>query len=125
MDFSVTVPQEWLQRRRSQVAEASRKIRAKKKKEEEELREENAKLRQERTALLNKITELEKTISSVSERDEDLENELLRMQLEQHKGFLKGFLETVASIEPSETSSKGEASLTTKHHFKDEKNLSN
>jgi hypothetical protein len=108
MDFSVTVPQEWLNRRRSQVAEASRKIRAKKKREEEELREENARLRAERTALLDKITELEKSIGSHAEHDEELENELLRTQLEQHKGFLKGFLEAIADVEPKEESSKGE-----------------
>lgn len=110
MNFSVTVPQEWLLRRRNQVAEASRKIRAKKKQEEAELREENQKLREERAAMLQKITDLETSISSLSERDADLENELLRTQLDQHKGFLRGFLNTIVSLEPSETSSKGEVS---------------
>ena len=107
----MTVPKEWLSRRRSQVAEASRKIRARKRQEEEDLRSENAKLKEERSSLLNKITELEKAIGELTERDLDLENELLRTQLEQHKGFLKGFLETIASVEPSETSSKGEVSF--------------
>jgi len=118
MDFSVTMPEEWLQRRRMQVAEASRKVRARKKREEEELREENTRLREERTSLLSKITDLEKAIGDLTERDLDLENELLRTQLEQHKGFLKGFLETVAELEPSEASSKGEVSsfLCIKHN---------
>ena len=110
----MTVPKEWLSRRRSQVAEASRKIRARKRQEEEDLRSENAKLKEERSSLLNKITELEKAIGELTERDLDLENELLRTQLEQHKGFLKGFLETIASVEPSETSSKGEVSFNLK-----------
>jgi hypothetical protein len=59
MDFSLDVSQDWLERRRELVAQASRKIRLKKKQEREELSEENSLLKEDRTRLMERISELE------------------------------------------------------------------
>lgn len=81
----------WLQRRRQQIAKASRKAREKRKQAMDELKKDNAKLRQERMTFLNKINELQAKVNEMrsnGECDVQLENELLRAQLQEHKRFL-------------------------------------
>jgi len=107
----VTVPAEWLNRRRNQVAEASRKVRARKKQEKEMLKIENEQLKEERGSLLNKIAELQSAIDGFAAPGAvEMENQMLRTQLDQHKEFLREFLTTVDALEPTEESSKAELS---------------
>jgi predicted nuclease with TOPRIM domain len=87
---------------------ASRKLRKRKKVEEEELRKENDRLREERLRLLRHINDLEAKLNELVEPDLDLENELLKAQLEQHRGFIDGFLQQLSVVEPSGTASLGE-----------------
>ena len=112
MNFSLDVNVEALQRRREIVALASRKIRAKKKQEREDLNSENAALREERTRLLAQIEALEtKILNAPGDLRLELENQLLREQLEQHKGFLRGLFHTLERVEPDDMYSKGEVGL--------------
>ena len=106
MDFSLEVSQEWLKRRRVMVAQASRKIRQRKKQEREVLSEENAKLKQERTALLGQISSLEQQVKA---READFDTEILRRELDQHKAFLRVLFASLGTIEPV-LSSLGEVS---------------
>jgi len=85
---------EWLQRRRGQIAKASRKARQKRRNEINKLQEENKKLKVERVSHLAKIGELEEKVRKIRTEGEavdvQLENELLRKQLEEHKLFIRG-----------------------------------
>lgn len=81
-------------KRRKQIAAASRASRARRKRELEDLREENKRLRDERSAFLSKIGELQVKVESMRERgntDMRVENALLRAQLEEHKRFVSHF----------------------------------
>lgn len=50
-------------------------------------------------ALLNKISELEQRLLGMCEPKEDLENELLRAQLDQHRNFVLGFMDQVTMMD--------------------------
>jgi len=82
----------WLNRRREQIARASRKVRAKRKAEISQLQEENDQLRSERAIFLKKIEDLQLKVAAMRDSggqvDAHVENELLRAQLEEHKRFL-------------------------------------
>ena len=92
---------EWLARRREQVARASRKTRHRRRDELQSLRDENERLRVERTALLSKIEDLVREVDHVSgDPIQALENELLKSQIDQHQLFLKGMLESLETSAP-------------------------
>ena len=60
----------------------------------EDLRDENKRLREERSQFLSKIGELQMKVENMRERgsiDMRVENELLRAQLEEHKRFVSCF----------------------------------
>ncbi|GBG26728.1 Hypothetical Protein FCC1311_029492 [Hondaea fermentalgiana] len=81
-------------KRRKQIAAASRMSRARRKRELEDLRDENERLREERSQFLAKIGELQLKVESLREQgstDMRIENELLRAQLEEHKRFVACF----------------------------------
>mmetsp|Transcript_13010 Transcript_13010/g.21068 ORF Transcript_13010/g.21068 Transcript_13010/m.21068 type:complete len:452 (-) Transcript_13010:52-1407(-) len=81
-------------KRRKQIAAASRMSRARRKRELEDLRDENERLREERSQFLSKIGELQLKVESLREQgstDMRIENELLRAQLEEHKRFVSCF----------------------------------
>mmetsp|Transcript_17300 Transcript_17300/g.20803 ORF Transcript_17300/g.20803 Transcript_17300/m.20803 type:complete len:481 (-) Transcript_17300:89-1531(-) len=81
-------------KRRKQIAAASRASRARRKRELEDLREENKRLREERSQFLSKIGELQMKVENMRERgslDMRVENELLRAQLMEHKRFVSCF----------------------------------
>mmetsp|Transcript_7895 Transcript_7895/g.10312 ORF Transcript_7895/g.10312 Transcript_7895/m.10312 type:complete len:482 (+) Transcript_7895:404-1849(+) len=81
-------------KRRRQIAAASRASRARRKRELEDLREENKRLREERSQFLSKIGELQMKVENMRERgslDMRVENELLRAQLMEHKRFVSCF----------------------------------
>ena len=81
-------------KRRQQIAVASRASRARRKRELEDLRDENNRLREERSQFLSKIGELQMKVETMRERgstDMRVENELLRAQLEEHKRFVGCF----------------------------------
>mmetsp|Transcript_646 Transcript_646/g.1599 ORF Transcript_646/g.1599 Transcript_646/m.1599 type:complete len:639 (-) Transcript_646:184-2100(-) len=81
-------------KRRKQIAAASRASRARRKRELEDLREENQRLRDERSQFLSKIGELQVKVENMRERgstDMRVENALLRAQLEEHKRFVSCF----------------------------------
>jgi hypothetical protein len=81
-------------KRRKQIAAASRMSRARRKRELEDLRDENERLREERSQFLAKIGELQLKVESLREQgssDMRVENELLRAQLEEHKRFVSCF----------------------------------
>lgn len=81
-------------KRRQQIAAASRASRARRKRELEDLREENRRLREERSQFLSKIGDLQMKVEALRERgstDMRIENELLRAQLEEHKRFVSCF----------------------------------
>uniref|UniRef100_A0A7S2RHX7 BZIP domain-containing protein n=1 Tax=Mucochytrium quahogii TaxID=96639 RepID=A0A7S2RHX7_9STRA len=81
-------------KRRKQIAAASRASRARRKRELEDLREENQRLREERSQFLSKIGELQVKVENMRERgstDMRVENALLRAQLEEHKRFVSCF----------------------------------
>ena len=68
--------------------------RARRKRELEDLRDENERLREERSQFLAKIGELQLKVESLREQgssDMRVENELLRAQLEEHKRFVACF----------------------------------
>lgn len=60
--------------------------------------------------LLRKIGDLEERIKDLREPDGELENELLRAQLEQHTNFFAGFLDQMSAHQPHEDSYMGEVS---------------
>jgi hypothetical protein len=73
------------------VAEASKHARAKKRQEMELLREENVRLRGERAQFLLRIESLMAKVQEMREGgdvDVQIENELLKAQLEEHKNFV-------------------------------------
>eukprot|EP00924_Labyrinthula_sp_SR-Ha-C_P009478 maker-scaffold_2-snap-gene-25.58-mRNA-1 protein AED:0.01 eAED:0.01 QI:159/1/1/1/1/1/5/221/470 len=81
-------------KRRKQIAEASRMSRARRKRELEDLRDENEKLRDERSQFLAKISELQTRVEhlkSLTSSELQVENELLKAQLDQHKSFVNQF----------------------------------
>lgn len=81
-------------KRRKQIAAASRMSRARRKRELEDLRDENERLRDERSQFLSKISELQLKVEMLREQgssDMRVENELLRAQLEEHKRFVACF----------------------------------
>uniref|UniRef100_A0A7S2R844 BZIP domain-containing protein n=1 Tax=Mucochytrium quahogii TaxID=96639 RepID=A0A7S2R844_9STRA len=83
----------WLKKRREQIARASRKAREKKKNRKVELEKENDRLKRERSAFLENIQNLQLKLAELrncGHIDIQLENELLRAQLEEHKRFLSG-----------------------------------
>ncbi|KAH9252188.1 hypothetical protein BASA81_009780 [Batrachochytrium salamandrivorans] len=83
-----------VKKRRQQIALASRASRARRKRELDDLRDENKRLREERSQFLGKIGELQEKVETLRERgstDMRLENELLRAQLEEHKRFVSCF----------------------------------
>jgi hypothetical protein len=83
-----------VKKRRQQIAAASRASRARRKRELEDLRDENKRLREERSQFLSKIGELQMKVEHMRERgstDMRVENELLRAQLEEHKRFVSCF----------------------------------
>jgi hypothetical protein len=85
---------EKVKKRRQQIAAASRASRARRKRELEDLRDENKRLREERSQFLSKIGELQMKVEHMRERgstDMRVENELLRAQLEEHKRFVSCF----------------------------------
>jgi len=82
---------EWFRKRRQNVARASKNAREKKKREIEVLRTENKRLRHERAEFLNKIEMLQAVLQANREGgqvDLQLENELLKAQLEEHTNFV-------------------------------------
>mmetsp|Transcript_33449 Transcript_33449/g.40989 ORF Transcript_33449/g.40989 Transcript_33449/m.40989 type:complete len:525 (-) Transcript_33449:996-2570(-) len=85
---------EWLQRRRDQIARASRKARQKRRDEIQKLTVENKRLKTERMDHLQKIEGLEEKVREIRSQgqavDVQLENELLWKQLEEHKMFIRG-----------------------------------
>lgn len=108
-DFEISTSEDWLSRRRSQIATACRKMRLKKKQEEEELRSENLQLRDERRELLSKIEGLERQIHDGDQGEghgDELENELLRYQILQHENFIKAFLVQIETLVSCETYSR-------------------
>mmetsp|Transcript_5890 Transcript_5890/g.6774 ORF Transcript_5890/g.6774 Transcript_5890/m.6774 type:complete len:478 (-) Transcript_5890:159-1592(-) len=94
---------EWLTRVRGQVAKASRKSRQKRKQQENLVYEENKRLKKEREQQLQHIAELEEKIretqNAVSEKDQRFihQNELLRVQIEQHRLFYLKYLKLIDS----------------------------
>lgn len=114
MDFELDAAHEWLQRRRDAVNQASRKTRQKKKQEREELREQNAHLKQERVVLLGQISSLESAVNAPTapqEEDElSQENALLREELNMHKRFLEALFRQLGSVEPPLSGNMGELS---------------
>jgi hypothetical protein len=98
---NITNDNEWLTKRRAQVAKASRKVRQKKKEELQTLREENESLRKERTELLSSIEELSKTLNK--DPIEEVENRLLKSQLRQHALFLRSIMESMEKSPSNET----------------------
>jgi len=81
-------------KRRKQIAAASRMSRARRKRELNDLRDENERLREERSQFLAKIGELQLKVEALREQgssDMRVENELLRAQLEEHKRFVACF----------------------------------
>mmetsp|Transcript_7408 Transcript_7408/g.8951 ORF Transcript_7408/g.8951 Transcript_7408/m.8951 type:complete len:394 (+) Transcript_7408:254-1435(+) len=104
---------EWLNRVRGQVAKASRKSRRKRRDEENLVYEENKRLRKERDEQLLHISELEEKLrekqSELTTKPEDLryihQNELLRMQIEQHRIFYTKYLKLSEDVPVDEKES--------------------
>lgn len=74
----------------------SKTAREKRKKELVGLQSENKRLREERSEFLKKIEYLEKRVDLLSDqtcRTMQLDNEILRVQLEEHKKFVGGFMQ--------------------------------
>mmetsp|Transcript_10129 Transcript_10129/g.32196 ORF Transcript_10129/g.32196 Transcript_10129/m.32196 type:complete len:419 (-) Transcript_10129:440-1696(-) len=95
-------------KRRKQIAVASRMSRARRKRELEDLRDENERLREERSQFLAKIGELQLKVEALREQgssDMRVENELLRAQLEEHKRFVSCF-KRLSEGAPSSTNAR-------------------
>ncbi|KAH9252189.1 hypothetical protein BASA81_009781 [Batrachochytrium salamandrivorans] len=81
-------------KRRLQIAAASRASRARRKRELDDLRDENQRLALERSQLLGKISQLQTKVEDMRKRSAtDLrgENEQLRVQLSEHRRFVSSF----------------------------------
>lgn len=119
MDFSLDVSEEWLNRRRELTAQASRKVRQKKKQEREVLLEENKDLRKEQAFYAMQISELEKLpplLLSYAHYEIELarENQLLRDELALHQAFLNDVFTQLAKTEPREGAMMRELSKQTR-----------
>mmetsp|Transcript_9336 Transcript_9336/g.15207 ORF Transcript_9336/g.15207 Transcript_9336/m.15207 type:complete len:454 (+) Transcript_9336:91-1452(+) len=93
--------QEWFERRRVIVSQASKNARKKKKREMETLQLENKRLRLERAQFLLEIEELVAKVQEMREQgdiDLHIENELLKAQLEEHKNFVGALREMAVGI---------------------------
>jgi len=81
--------------KRRRTAEASRLSRAKKRKEMEELKTVNKRLKDEREGFIAKINQLQSQVDNkISSRDVDIikENSMLKMEIEMHKCFIDSFV---------------------------------
>jgi len=104
-----TATLEWLQNKRELVARASKTAREKRRKEVELLRQENKRLKSERAQFLTKIEELNASVQGMRETggfDLHMENELIKAQLEEHKGFIRGLMQMASGMPSTETSKK-------------------
>mmetsp|Transcript_2812 Transcript_2812/g.6569 ORF Transcript_2812/g.6569 Transcript_2812/m.6569 type:complete len:581 (+) Transcript_2812:894-2636(+) len=99
----------WLKRRREQIARASRKAREKRKNQVSELQEENDRLRNERAGFLKTIDDLQRKVNefrSAGQVNVQMENDLLRAQLREHKEFLRGCFQLQHGLPSSDVAFK-------------------